>query len=299
MNTRLISIAALMMAACSPESSPNNVGDQESGEPLQIAAWNVEHLAAESGAGCEPRDEAGYQLVADIVDQVDADVWLVQEVENEQALARVFDPESWTFHVEERPSTGTGPVCRGRDDGNRLLMQRTAIVVRNGISHTRGADLAALDVGLRGFLRHGVNVAIERDGSTLQLMSVHMKSGCFSGDQSDDCPTLFEQVPILEAWADEQSRAGHAVLIGGDFNRRLEQAGDRVWNDINDGDPVNWTVAGEGVGPQCDPRYRAFIDFLVMNEAAAALTVEGSFTETTFEEGRRASDHCPISVTLQ
>ncbi|MFS2318913.1 endonuclease/exonuclease/phosphatase family protein [Maricaulis sp. D1M11] len=299
MKTRLIYLAVLLITGCGVASSFNDAEAQDRSDSIQVAAWNMEHLAADAGAGCEPRDEAGYRLVADIVDQVDADVWLVQEVENEQALARVFDPESWTFHVEERPSTGNGPVCRGRDDGNRLLMQRTAIVVRDGINHTRGADLAALDVGQRGFLRHGVNVAIEHNGLTLQLMSVHMKSGCFSGDQSDDCPTLFEQVPILEAWADEQSRAGHAVLIGGDFNRRLEQAGDRVWNDINDGDPVNWTVAGEGIGPQCDPRYRAFIDFLVMNEAAAALAVEGTFTETTFEEGRRASDHCPISVTLQ
>jgi endonuclease/exonuclease/phosphatase family metal-dependent hydrolase len=177
-------------------------------------------------------------------------------------------------------------------------MQRTAIVVRNGIEHTRGANLTALDVGGLGFLRHGVTVTIDHAGTTLDLMSVHMKSGCFSGDSSDACPTLFEQIPILESWADDRSRAGHAVVIGGDFNRRLEQEGDRVWADLDDGDPVDWMVAGEGIGPQCDPRYRAFIDFLVMNERASALAVQGSFTETTFEEGRRASDHCPIGITL-
>ena len=299
MKTSLALISALALVGCNSNVANTNSGGGEAIHSLRIAAWNIEHLAASPGLGCAPRDDAGYQLVADVIEQVDADVWLVQEVENEQALAHVFDPEAWTFHVEDRPDTGTGPACRGRDDGNRLRMQRTAIVVRNGVEHTRGVDLAALDVDQRGFLRHGVNISIERDGTTLDLMSVHMKSGCFSGDQSNDCPTLFQQVPVLESWADERSQAGHAVIIGGDFNRRLESANDLVWQDIDDGDPVDWMVAGEGIGPQCDPRYREFIDFLVMNENASAIAAEDSFRETTFDEGRRASDHCPISITLR
>ena len=295
----LVPVAAIVLIACSAAPDVARADDRATDEPIRIAAWNIEHLAAEPGQGCEPRDEAGYQLVASIIEHVDADIWLLQEVENETALAHVFDPDSWTFHVEGRPNTGTGPVCRGRDDGNRLRMQRTAIVVRSDLDHVRGEDLTALDVNDRGFLRHGVTITIDRSGTPLDLMSVHLKSGCFSGDRSDDCPTLFEQIPVLEAWADDRSNAGHAVLIGGDFNRRLEQEGDRVWSDLDDNDPVDWIIAGEGVGPRCDPRYREFIDFLIMNEDAAAMAIGESFRETTFEEDARASDHCPISVTLR
>lgn len=293
-------IAAFTLAACAADSGRNTPAAISTYEGnLRIAAWNIEHLAAEPGLGCEPRDDAGYQLAADVIDQVDADIWLLQEIENEAALARVFEPDNWIFHVENRPDTGSGPPCWGRDDGLRLRMQRTAIVIRNDIDHARGDDLSDLDVSGRGFLRHGVSVTINRGQTELDLMSVHLKSGCFSGDRSDDCPRLFDQILVLEAWLDERSTAGRAVIVGGDFNRRLEVEGDTVWADLDDADPVDLIVAGEGLSPTCNPRYREFIDFIVLNEFAAGMKVHGSFSEMTFQEGRRASDHCPISMTLR
>lgn len=287
----------LLLTACSGNTS--QVAEPNQGDGLRVAAWNIEHLASGPGLGCEPRDEAGYDLVAEVIDDVDADIWLLQEIEDEEALARVFGADDWTFHVEERPDTGSKPQCWGRDDGNRLRMQRTAIVVRENIQHTRGNDLASLDVGGRGFLRHGVTVTISHNDDEIDLLSVHLKSGCFSGDGSDDCPTLFDQIPIVEDWIDERSEAGRNVIVAGDFNRRLELADDQAWADLNDGDPVGLTIAGDGITPNCDPRYNQFIDFIVMNENAAKMMIEESFLETTFEEGRRASDHCPISVMLQ
>jgi len=293
----LKSVAVISTALLTSGASLIGV-DQRGQDPITVAAWNIAHLAGEPGQGCVPRDAAGYQIVADTIDAVGADVWLLQEIENEAALARVFDPEEWTFHVEARADTGPGPECRGRDDGSRLQMQRTAIVVRNDIEHSRGPDLAALDVDGRGRLRHGVTVTIEVDGDVLDLLSVHLKSGCFFGDTRDACTTLFRQVPVLEAWIDERSEAGRAVLVGGDFNRRLEGAGDAVWRDLADGDPAALGIAGEGIGPECDPRYRQFIDFLVMNEDASASVDPGSFNETTYGDGARPSDHCPISVVI-
>lgn len=289
---RTILCTASLLASCATDPGGGHTGDGQ----ITLAAWNIAHLAGEPGQGCVPRDAAGYQLVADTIDAVGADVWLLQEIENEAALARVFDPVEWTFHVEARADTGPGPECRGRDDGSRLRMQRTAVVVRNGIEHTRGPDLAALDVDDRGRLRHGVTVTLEVDGAPLDLLSIHLRSGCFFGDTGDACSTLFRQVPVLEAWVDERSDAGRAVLVGGDFNRRLEGVGDAVWLDLADGTPSALNIAGEGIGPECDPRYRQFIDFLVMNEEAARLFGEGSFSETTFGETEQPSDHCPISV---
>ncbi|MCR9130628.1 MAG: endonuclease/exonuclease/phosphatase family protein [Alphaproteobacteria bacterium] len=237
--------AALALLGCAGETSVPQAPSL-AGEPLRIAAWNIEHLAAEPGTGCEPRDEAGYALVREIIDQVDADVWLLQEIENEAALQRVFQAAEWPFHIEARPDTGRGPACWGRDDGARLRMQRTAIVVRDTIQHSRGADLAALDVGGRGFLRHGVAVTLDHAGREIDLLSVHLKSGCFSGDRSDACPTLFDQIPVVEAWIDERSAAGRSVIVGGDFNRRLALADDTVWADLDDGDPMGLVIAGEG-----------------------------------------------------
>lgn len=287
-------VLALALGACSS-------GQQQAGlaEPdtLKITAWNIEHLTAEEGAGCAPRTGAELDLVAETIRRVDADIWLLQEVDGEDALARVFG-DGWTFHVEDRQPAGTYPLCRGREDGARLRAQNTAIAIRSDIPHERLADISALD--LRGDRRTRYGVAISLSGDApIDIVSVHLASGCFAGDSAESCPLLFGQAGVLEEWIDARSAEGRAVIAGGDFNRRLEADGDPVWAGLNDGTPQGLHVAGAGTGPSCDPRYSAFIDFLVMNEAARARKLEGSFTETLFSEDARASDHCPISFRLR
>ncbi len=46
-------------------------------------------------------------------------------------------------------------------------------------------------------------------------------------------------------------------------------------------------------------RHTEFIDFLVMNDAARARKLAGSFRETTFDTDERPSDHCPIAIGLE
>jgi endonuclease/exonuclease/phosphatase family metal-dependent hydrolase len=287
----------LVLAACGQDTVPADTPGA-----LRIASWNIEHLAAENGRGCTPRDNEAYARVAAVIEDVDADIWLLQEIENEAALARVFNPEEWTFHIEARPAGAAADyaLCRGRDDGTRLTMQATAIAVRNGIEHQPLPALQALDVEGNDRLRWGVAITLPGETPT-DIMSVHLKSGCFSGSEASACPVLLDQVPVLENWIDERSAAGRAVIVGGDFNRRLEIDGDAVWLDFNDGDPAPLAIAGAGIGPRCNPRYREFIDFIVFNEAAGRTKVERSFFETTFSGPRdqHPSDHCPVGAVFR
>lgn len=287
----------LVLAACGQDTVPADTPGA-----LRIVSWNIEHLAAENGRGCAPRDDEGYARVAAIIDEVDADIWLLQEIENEAALARVFNPDEWTFHIEARPAGDADnyPLCRGRDDGTRLTMQATAIAVRNGIEHQPLPALQALDVEGNERLRWGVAIMLPGDTPT-DIMSVHLKSGCFSGSDASACPVFLDQVPVLESWIDERSAAGRAVIVGGDFNRRLEIEGDAVWLDLNDGVPAPLSIAGAGIGPRCNPRYREFIDFIVFNQAAGRSKVEDSFFETTFSGPRdtHPSDHCPVGAVFR
>jgi endonuclease/exonuclease/phosphatase family metal-dependent hydrolase len=284
--------AALLLSACqlSAPAPPEQT-------PLRIAAWNIEHLTAVTGAGCAPRDEAALDLVAAYIDRVDADIWLLQEVDGEAALARVFG-EGWTFHVETREAAGDYPLCRGREDGSRLRAQNTAIAVREGIAHDRLPDLTALDLTGERRTRYGVGISLPGAVPT-DILSVHLAAGCAAGDTAGSCPTLMGQAGVLETWMDERSAAGRAVIAGGDFNRRLEAEGDPVWAGLNDGDPAGLHIAGAGTGPSCDPRYTAFIDFLVLNDAARARKVDGSFRETTYDTPARPSDHCPVSISIR
>jgi len=284
--------AALLLSACqlSAPAPPEQT-------PLRIAAWNIEHLTAVTGAGCAPRDEAALDLVAAYIDRVDADIWLLQEVDGEAALARVFG-EGWTFHVETREAAGDYPLCRGREDGSRLRAQNTAIAVREGIAHDRLPDLTALDLTVERRTRYGVGITLPGTVPT-DILSVHLASGCAAGDTAGSCPTLIGQAGVLETWMDDRSAAGRAVIAGGDFNRRLEADGDPVWAGLNDGTPASLHIAGAGTGPACNPRYTEFIDFLVLNDRARARKVEGSFRETTYDTPARPSDHCPVSITIR
>ncbi len=265
--------------------------------PVRLAAWNIEHLTAVNGAGCAPRDEAALDLVAAYIDRVDAGIWLLQEVDGEAALARVFG-EGWIFHVEAREAAGEYPLCRGREDGSRLRAQNTAIAVRDGIAHERLPDLTALDLTGERRTRYGVGISLPGPVPT-DILNVHLASGCAAGDTAQSCPALFGQAGVLETWVDERSAAGRAVIVGGDFNRRLEVEGDPVWASLNDGDPAGLHIAGAGTGPACNPRYTEFIDFLVLNDLARARKVEGSFRETTYDTPERPSDHCPVSISIR
>lgn len=285
--------AALLLAACQL-SAPGST--EPAPAPLRIAAWNIEHLTDITGAGCLPRDEAALDLVADYIHRVDADIWLLQEIDGEAALARVFG-DGWTFHVEAREPAGEYPLCRGREDGLRLRAQNTAIAVRDGIVHERLPDFTGLDIAGNRRTRYGAAISLPGP-APMDIMSVHLASGCFTGEGAEVCPVLFDQTARLDSWIDERSAAGRAVIVGGDFNRRLEASGDIVWADLNDGDPSGLHIAGAGTGPQCDPRYSEFIDFILMNDAARDRKVAGSFREITYDTAGHPSDHCPIAVDL-
>ena len=267
-------------------------------ETLRIASWNIEHLVADDGRGCAPRDAAGFQRVRDVIAQVDADVWLLQEIEGEAALARVFDPDDWVFHVSGRPPADSFRECQDAP-GQDLAMQATAIVVRQGVDHERLEDVRALDVARQGQVRWGTAIRLTGGAAPVDVMNVHLQSRCWTGFRHFACTTLFAQMPKVRQWVEARVAEGVPAIVGGDFNRRLEERGDAFWRLLNaDG---NMHLAGAGITPDCLEEFVEFIDFFVLEDAAMALKLPGSFVETTFSGPRELfpSDHCPIHIELR
>ena len=86
---------------------------------IRIATWNIENLWASDGQGRNARVPADYERLANYARLLDADVIAFQEIENEQALARILDPAHYRFLVSSRPvggNTGSGPLsqCAGK-----------------------------------------------------------------------------------------------------------------------------------------------------------------------------------------
>lgn len=275
-------------SAMTPEAAPASL--------LTIASWNLEHLAEHDGAGCRARSEPDYAAMRAYADALNADVIAFQEVENQAAAERVFDPTRYQIVIEARPGSGRRTACNDHPDAF-MTRQAVGFAVRRDLNVTRFADVTALQAGGQD-LRSGVDIAVSRPGAApLRLLVVHLKSGCFEGAARTDCPRLFEQIPIVEAWIDARAAEGVGFGVLGDFNRRLALPGDSVWAAWDDGEPAgaDLMLAAGATTPHCDPRYRDFIDHIVLDQRAAARATE--FHEWVYP-GPRLSDHCAISVRL-
>ena len=89
-------------------------------------------------------------------------------------------------------------------------------------------------------MRYGTFVELQIGAREIDVMSVHLNSGCFSKREDDDpekqkdCRKLTRQIPILEAWIDNRARADKPFILLGDFNCRLAQDNDEIWKELDD-----------------------------------------------------------------
>ena len=255
-----------------------------SADTLKIASWNIEHLRDTTGEGPRPRTNEDFRQLREHAQRLDADVIALQEVENVQALGRVFDPTQYTVLVSSRRSE-----------------QRTGFAVRKPIVVIRHPDLDGLNTS--GGLRHGVDIEISVGERTVRLLSIHLKSFCFEGPikspTTSDCVSLAKQIPELERWIDDRAVQETPFFVLGDFNRRFDAPDDDFWPEIADGDPGQLTLvrATAGLEAECNPQYSLFIDHIVYDGLASRWILPNSFEELEYP-GIRLSDHCPISVKM-
>ena len=294
----LATLLAVILAACVPTAPRPDV----SNKPLKVASWNLEHLAADDGLGCRPRTEADYATLRGYVDRLDADVIAFAEVENAKAAARVFTPDKYTVLMSARPGGVRHGFCkRDATSGPTIRKQDVGFAIRKGLHFDKHDELKDIALG-NPDLRWGVDISIDHDGQPLRLLAVHLKSGCSGGDSSGACPVLFEQVPVLHRWITQREQDRNAFIVLGDFNRRLDVAGDSVWKDLNANLPGQTTLvdAGAGVAANCQKRYPDFIDHIVLGGTSVARMQPGSFAEFDYgvPEAQHPSDHCPISVLV-
>ena len=299
MSSRFATLGPLLFLAACAASGNGSPAPRPEPAPLKIASWNLEFLAENDGDGCAPRAEGDYAAMRRIIERLDADVIAFQESENENAVARVFDPATYDIVMETRAGAPSG-TCGGKFPEQKVIRQAVGFAVRKGLAFERNPDVTSLMLG-NAQLRSGVDILVKPPGkASLRLLNVHLKSGCFAGNEAKACPVLFDQLPALEAWIDEAARGPARFAVIGDWNRRLGLAGDAVWSEIDDGDPANadLRLADEGRSPACDPRYDSFIDHIALDRRAG-LDMLG-FTETLYAPGEKHySDHCPIAVTLK
>jgi endonuclease/exonuclease/phosphatase family metal-dependent hydrolase len=225
----------------------------------------------------------------------DPDILAVQEVDGEEALSRVVDTDVYDVHVDDRP--------KGALNGQ----QNTGFAFKRGLMVVRQPDFTALDIRGDGSLRDGARVDLTHNGQTLQLLSVHLKSGCVENtSNSSACETRLAQGPVLEGWIDAAAQGPRPFIVLGDFNRRFNQPHDRVWADLDDGQPANadLTALTQDMPVSCrDNMFTEFIDHIVVDRRVLPWVDRTSFRHITYRQADKAvrnqiSDHCPVVIEL-
>ena len=283
---------------------------------VTLAAWNIEHLAANNAQGCRPRDTAEYEAIRIYLKRANADVVAFQEVEDLHAAKRVFPASDYDIHISERP-TRKFPDCY--DVPQSRLMQRTGFAVRKditermGIRAVRQPDVRELQ-GTHDSGRWGVYLILEQVETgpiparpPLHLLSIHLKSRCTyqatTGKKAKpDCVLLHKQVGALSDWINARASLSQDFIIAGDFNRQLDQLSDEVWMRLESGSNSGTYVDLEKVlhgieHPQpYNPKYPYAIDHIIYNQAVDGLVLEA---EAIFDTGAdKYSDHLPLFATF-
>ena len=256
-------------------------------EQIRVATWNIQHLSDRGDRNRTPED---YERLRHIAESLEADVIALQEVDD-AFVEKVFDPATYRLELSSRSSS-----------------QKTGLAIRRGLHYERKADVEALDVGR---VRYGTHIGIQVGTQHIDVLSIHLKSGCFSHKEDAKgkaaCRKLTEQVPILEEWIDSRLRDGRALIVLGDFNRRLTMENDRVWREIADGDPGMIELATAQKKPRCwNGYYKEFIDHILVGPKTGqwlSSFQEIVFSEASTKEGltvwkKRLSDHCPLRATF-
>lgn len=262
---------------------------------VTLATWNIEHLRAGINVGANPRTQADFDRLAGYATQLNADIVVLQEVDGEDAAARVFDPTQYNFFFSSRNAT-----------------QRTGFAVRKTLSVQQHPDVTTRNV--TGGLRHGTDITVTIGDTPLRLLAVHLKSGCFqkelpvvAGHLGPACEKLAAEVKPLEDWIDARAAAATPFAVLGDFNRRFghEDGQRNMLPNLDDAQPVNadLTRVTAGRTSECwHGQFPRYIDHILLGKQVATIVVDGSFQQLLFTEPislqDTLSDHCAISVQL-
>lgn len=270
-------------------SAPAGAGKPAARSRLRLASWNMEWLD-EPGRGPKPRTRSDYARLAQYANRLNADVIAVQEVASELALALVFPPERYGYHLAARGGS-----------------QRSGFVFLRSLSTVAHPDLDAL---AGQHLRAGADLGVFMgERQELRLLSVHLKAFCATGplDSKDrDCQLLKAQLPVLEGWVDARARDGGAFAVLGDFNRALTDGTDALLQELDDGDPASLalTQATPARRAACTKQSHQAVDHVLLGGPATLWLAPKSFAEllalpSDTSQHTKLSDHCPLVIGLR
>ena len=244
-----------------------------------------------------------------VAKQMDADIIAVQEIENNAAAALIWPASDYDFYINMKSP----------------WIQRTGFVVRKNSVRVEGVtDIPALGKAFNGdHSRHGLELQIKtKNGKSIKLLSVHLKSGCFDKALNSNyatkrdaeknvvtCSVLKNQAPALEEWLDSNLKAGFQTMIIGDFNRRFDSniefskdANISLFAELSDGNPVGASLFRPTHGFKSIKECQGggsplLIDHALMSSGLREYYVSKSLMQ--FAASLKGTDHCALKFAMK
>jgi len=273
---------------------------------LALVAWNVEHLAENNDEGCLPRNNQDYSRLRDFAKSLKADIVALQEVESVKAVNRVFPKNDWNIVMSNRSPSES---YRCQENGNQSTQQRVAMAIRKGFEFTNIGDYEQLGLDIES-LRYGVVIRLTATPEPIDIMAVHLKSGCFVDNYSvsdrEACEIFEKQAPLLDHWVESKVNEGRAFVVLGDFNHRISNSDNKLWSELTTMEKRSVPILNSMKNlPGCHPRYPEPIDHILLGPNTSQFYKKGSeavhyyaHPDSSMTESDMLSDHCPVSVEL-
>ncbi|MCX5617360.1 endonuclease/exonuclease/phosphatase family protein [Bombella sp. TMW 2.2543] len=272
------------------------VSTAQASESLKLTSWNMDWLTLRPAndhalpADAPTRTAADFAALRHYAAKLHSDVLAFEEVDSLEAAQQVFPAEDYDLYITPDHIT-----------------QRVGLAVRRdaGLTVTINPEVTALNIPQHGRhypLRGGMDVTLQKRSSSLRLLVVHLKTGCWAQPltaKKRACTLLYEQFHVIENWILDRLDDGIPFAILGDFNRRLTPA-DPLMQALQSDARLTLTTAG--YTSPCRRHGELFIDHILLGNRARDWFIPGSLRVMTFrdaEKGLTLSDHCPVSIQMQ
>lgn len=285
---------ALVAAACGDDDAAGDAGPGDAGEaaPLAVVTWNVENFFdAIDDPDTEDDVPTGAQVsrkveeLARVLRAADADVIVLQEVENEAVLDRLANAIDY-------PHRGLMPG----NDPRGINLAWIARVEPTMVAHHIDDRFPAPD-GSREFrfARDAVEVFLEVGGAEIAIMILHLRSQREGGDDH----RLAEATQAHSVVRRRGELGTPRMLVMGDLNDEPGSpaidalTSDGLLVDLAAELPVDerWTFTGFGDRKQ--------FDYVLATEGMREWLVPGSVRVLRGAEVETASDHFPVVARFQ
>lgn len=277
---------------------------------LRLATYNLKNLFlardVEAGEIAYPKPNKELRPLARMIDQVGADLMVLQEVGSFEALELLNERLANPYpHL----------VCLPGNSRRSIHLAALSRLPMRARSHREAGLLTGEGAVLMGFADEAgaaagerVPLKLQRDVLCLELAAltvfvVHLKSQGnppWQETPADDIRAAEARVVASIVTRYEAAHPGVPVLIAGDFNDVLSSDALAPIRDLRFLDVLGASFRDTGVRPSTYwPKRRMVIDLLLLSDALAARYVAQSVTIHRSHMARTASDHYPVSMQVQ